>query len=132
PLGADAQYQVLTPTTIAVVHGTAFQVRVKPDGATDVHTTDGVVQTRAQGAVGTVDVPAGQVTTVQSRTAPPSAARADPFPILTFILEATRNSVVVDTTGKSSGIKDGQIVRYIGQSTVTEKDDKVTIKIPGD
>jgi len=64
-LGPGAGYKVLTPSAVATVHGTAFQVLVAPDGSTNVTTTDGVVQTGGTDAnAPTVQVPPGDVSHV--------------------------------------------------------------------
>src|SRR5512140_3221730 len=65
---ADSKYELRTPTSTAAVRGTGFITDVSATGVTTLQTSDGVVEVTAQGQ--TVDVAAGQVTTVAQNSPP--------------------------------------------------------------
>jgi len=67
-----SQFKVETPTAVTVVRGTEFAVIVGEDGTTDVVVVKGKVDVIAQET--TVQVPAGQGTTIQPKH-PPIPAR---------------------------------------------------------
>jgi DNA-binding NarL/FixJ family response regulator len=129
PLPSGARYVVETPTGTASVRGTAFQVAVTNDRSTEITTTEGVVATTGTGGA-TVNVSAGQATTVGASKTPASPVSA-PIPTLTFVFESTSSAVVVDAAGRAAGVKDGTSVRYIPGSIVATRDSQLIVTVPG-
>ena len=72
----DSRYKVETPTAVTVVRGTEFAVVVEADGTTEVVVVQGKVDVIAQAT--TVQVPAGQKTTVQPEEPPAPIHPATP------------------------------------------------------
>jgi DNA-binding NarL/FixJ family response regulator len=126
------RYAVMTPTTTASVTGTAFTVRVEPSGSTTVGTTEGSVDVRGvDGAANSsVSVAAGFTTTVASKGSVPAAATAIAQNTVTFVLEDSRDAVIVDRTGRAAGVSNGDLVRYIPGSMVSRVDTTVVVTIP--
>ncbi|MGB9301719.1 MAG: FecR domain-containing protein, partial [Anaerolineae bacterium] len=69
---AASLFEIGTPTAVAVVHGTEFQVDVATDGATSVKVTEGRVGVTADGA--TQLLAAGQFASVLSPFTEPTTA----------------------------------------------------------
>ena len=126
------RYAVNTPTSTASVTGTAFTVRVDASGATTISTTEGSVEVRGvEGAASSsVAVSAGFWTSVASKGAVPSSAVAHAQPTVTFVMEDSRDAVIVDRTGRAAGISNGDLVRYIPGSMVNRIDASVVVTIP--
>jgi FecR-like protein len=124
-----SQYQIRTPTSTAIVRGTAFEVDVAADGTSSAATTDGDVAVSAQGAE--VHVLAGQFTTVP-QGAPPAPAQPSPPADATvqMTLDLVSTAIVTDRNGRAVGVLRGQPVRYIPGSTVRVVDGKLVITIP--
>jgi hypothetical protein len=124
-----SQYEIRTPTSTAIVRGTAFEVDVAADGTSAAATTDGDVAVSAQGTE--VHVLAGQFTTV-SQGAPPAPAQPSPVPDATvqMTLDLVSTAIVTDRNGRAVGVLKGQPVRYIPGSTVRVVDGKLVITIP--
>ncbi len=132
-LAAAARYAVTTPSAVASVQGTSFRVRVESTtGKTTITTTDGVVKVQGveEAAKTTVQVMPGNGTTIAAKGATPATPIAMPESMVTFALDQTRDGVVVDPSGRASGVKDGQIVRYIPGSTVTQRDALIIVTLP--
>jgi DNA-binding NarL/FixJ family response regulator len=129
---SSTRYAVTTPTTTASVTGTAFTVRVDPSGSTTVSTTEGAVDVRGVDAAAntTVSVSAGLMSFVSSKGSAPSAAAAFAQSTVTFVLEDSRDAVIVDRTGRAAGVNDGSVVRYIPGAVVTRVDSNVVVTIP--
>ena len=125
----NSRYEIRTPTSTAIVRGTAFVIDVAADGTTAAETTDGDVAVSAQGAE--VQVLAGQFTTV-SQGAPPAPAQPSPVPDATVqvTLDLASTAIVTDRNGRAVGVLKGQPVRYIPGSTVRVVDGKLVITIP--
>lgn len=100
---ASSKFEIKTPTSTAVVRGTGFITDVAPTGVTTLTTSDGVVEVSAQGQ--TVQVGAGEVTTV-SPNAPPTQPVPGPPPPnkLRFGMHSPAYLAVVDPVGRSCGI----------------------------
>ncbi len=131
----QGKYIVLTPAAQTQVVGTAFQVRVDAQtGATTVTTTDGLVRTNGVGenASSTVTVAAGNTTTVSTKGAAPQTPVATTQVTLTFVLDDARDAVVVTPNGEASGVRAGEIIRYIPGSVVTRVEQKVTVTMPAE
>jgi len=128
-LSPTSQYEIRTPTSTAIVRGTAFEVDVAADGTSAAATTDGDVAVSAQGTE--VHVLAGQFTTVP-QGAPPAAVRPSPVPDATvqMTLDLASTAIVTDRNGRAVGVLRGQPVRYIPGSTVRVVDGKLVITIP--
>jgi hypothetical protein len=81
---AAARFSVRTPTAVTAVRGTAFDVIVEPDGATQVAVWKGLVEvqslTELTSAGGTVELQPGWFTRV-GRDRPPSNPVAVPTPL---------------------------------------------------
>ncbi|HEY8756995.1 MAG TPA: FecR family protein [Candidatus Limnocylindria bacterium] len=124
-----SQYEIRTPTSTAIVRGTAFEVDVAADGTSAAATTDGDVAVSAQGTE--VHVLAGQFTTVP-QGAPPAPAQPSPVPDATvqMTLDLVSTAIVTDRNGRAVGVLKGQPVRYIPGSTVRVVDGKLVITIP--
>jgi hypothetical protein len=100
---ADSRFEVKTPTTTATVRGTGFITDVSPTGVTTLTTSDGVVNVSAQGQ--SVDVAAGQVTTVQPNSPPTQPVPGPPPPNkLRFGIHSPAYLVVVDPLGRACGL----------------------------
>src|SRR3954470_43590 len=129
-LTPNSKYEVRTPTTTAVVRGTAFLVGVEPSGKTDVETTDGLVHTIAGGVE--VQVPPGFHTNIAPGGTPPDAPTPAPAPpaVVRVILDPTPNAAVTDANGRTVGVLNGLPVRYVPGSTIEIKDGKLVITIP--
>ncbi|MEX2229832.1 MAG: FecR family protein [Dehalococcoidia bacterium] len=127
--GPDGRYEVRTPAAVASVRGTAFTVDVDGTGATDVETTEGLVG--ASGDDTSVDVGAGEVTTV-SPDAAPQAPRPAPAPqaIVRIVLEPTNNAVAVDASGRAVGLQNGIPLRYAPGSKVEIIDGQLVLIVP--
>src|SRR5437773_1811741 len=95
-----SRYEIHTPSAVAAVRGTGFDVTVLPSGDTTVRVTDGSVAVSAQGQ--TVVVNAGQQNTTPTG-APPGA----PAPIaaqpnsLRFGMHSPAYIAVVDPSGRA-------------------------------
>ena len=72
-----SRFEIETPATVAVAHGTEFATTVDATGTTRVAVVDGLVMVTAQKT--SVAVPAGRMTTVQPGQ-PPSAPTGVPEP----------------------------------------------------
>ena len=129
---SSTRYAVNTPTATASVTGTAFTVRVDGAGATTISTTEGAVDVRGVDSASNanISVTAGLTTTVASKGAAPSTAVALAQASVTFVLDGSRDAVIVDRTGRSAGISDGTLVRYIPGSTVARVESNVVVTIP--
>jgi hypothetical protein len=125
----SSHYEIRTPTSTAIVRGTAFEVAVAPDGTTETATTEGDVAVSAQGTE--VHVLAGQFTAVP-RGAPPAPAQPSPEPAATVqvTLDLVSTAIVTDRNGRAVGVLQGRPVRYIPGSTVKVVDGKLVITIP--
>jgi YVTN family beta-propeller protein len=100
---ADSRFELKTPTSTAVVRGTGFITDVSPTGVTTLQTSDGVVNVTAQGQ--SVDVAAGQVTTVQQNAPPTQPVPGPPPPNkLRFGIHSPAYLVVVDPLGRACGL----------------------------
>ncbi|TMC33866.1 MAG: response regulator, partial [Chloroflexi bacterium] len=134
-LTPDGHYVVLTPMTQTSVVGTAFQVRVDAQtGASTVTATDGVVRTSGlgEGARTTVQLTQGMGTTVSARGSTPSDPVAMRTQTVTFAMDDARDAVVVAPNGEASGVRSGEIVRYIPGSSVTKTASQVMVSVPAD
>nr|MDP9282220.1 response regulator [Chloroflexota bacterium] len=129
---SSSRYVVTTPTTTASVTGTAFTVRVDPSGSTTVSTTEGAVDVRGvDGAASSkISVAAGFMTFVSSKGSAPSVASAFAQSNVTFVLEDSRDAVIVDRAGRAAGVSDGELVRYIPGAMVNRVDSNVVVTIP--
>ncbi|HKY52461.1 MAG TPA: response regulator, partial [Candidatus Limnocylindria bacterium] len=129
---SSSRYAVTTPTASATVTGTAFTVRVDASGATSVSTTEGAVDVRGvEGAANaSVSVAAGHATNVSAKGSAPSAAVTFTQSTVTFVLEASRDAVIVDWTGRAAGVSDGRLVRYIPGSMADRVDSNIVVTIP--
>ena len=129
-LTPNSKYEVRTPTTTAVVRGTAFLVGVEASGKTDVATTDGLVHTIAGGVE--VQVPPGFHTNVAPGGTPPDAPTPAPPPpsVVRVILDPTPNAAVTDSNGRTVGVLNGLPIRYVPGSTIEIQDGKLVITIP--
>src|ERR1700687_3889505 len=132
PAGTSARYAVTTPTSTTTATGTAFTVRGDATGATTVSTTEGSVDVRGVDAATSalISVTAGNMSVVASKGSGPTAASAFGQPTITFVLDDSRNAVVVDRTGRSTGVSDGTLVRYIPGSTFARTDSKIFVTTP--
>lgn len=130
-IGPTGRYEVRSPAATAAVRGTAFQFNVLRDGTLELETADGVVA--ASGGGGTVDVRAGQLTSVapNARPAPPAPAPA-PQAVVRITLDQTTNGVAVDQRGRSVGVQNGQALRYVPGSKVELVDGRLVLTIPTD
>src|SRR5687767_13852708 len=129
---SSTRYAVTTPSASAAVTGTAFTVRVDPSGASTISTTEGSVNVRGidGGASATESVTAGFMTLVPAKGSAPATAAAFAQSTVTFVLEDSRDAVIVDRTGRAAGISDGGIVRYIPGAMVNRIDASVVVTIP--
>jgi len=129
---SSTRYAVDTPTATASVTGTAFTVRVDSAGATTITTAEGAVDVRGVDSASNsnVSVTAGLTTTVATKGVAPSAAAALAQTTVAFVLDGSRDAVIVDRTGRSAGISDGTLIRYIPGSTVTRVESNVVVTIP--
>lgn len=129
---SSTRYAVTTPTSTVSVTGTAFTVRVDPSGASTISTTEGAVDVRGLdgGASSSESVTAGFMTLVPSKGSAPSTAAAFAQSTVTFVLEDSRDAVIVDRTGRAAGISDGGVVRYIPGAMVNRVDASVVVTIP--
>ncbi|MBI2983745.1 MAG: FecR domain-containing protein, partial [Chloroflexi bacterium] len=123
-----ARYEVRTPSAAVTVHGTAFEVKVAPDGATTVTTVDGVVNVRAANA--SVAVSAGQMADVPLGGPPAAPAPMPPAAALRITVDAAKDAIVTDPRGRVVGVRDGQALRYAPRSTVETVAGKVVLTIP--
>ncbi|HEV8535316.1 MAG TPA: FecR domain-containing protein [Candidatus Limnocylindria bacterium] len=103
----DSRYEMRTPSTTAVVRGTAFITLVQPLPAGGTQTTyqvdEGTLQVTAT-AGGTVTVPAGtQVTIADGATAPASPTPIAPSPRLEITGTPGLGFLVVAPTGAACG-----------------------------
>ena len=103
----DSRYEVRTPSTSAVVRGTAFLTFVQQLTTGGTQTTyqvdEGTLLVTAT-AGGTVTVPAGsQVTIAEGATAPATATPIAPSPRLEITSSAGLGVLVVAPTGQSCG-----------------------------
>ncbi|HUG06626.1 MAG TPA: response regulator [Candidatus Limnocylindria bacterium] len=126
------RYTVTTPTATASVTGTAFTIQVDPSGLTTVSTTEGAVDVRGVegSAESSVSVTAGHMTLVTSKGGAPSEASAFAQNSVTFVLEDSRDAVIVDRSGRAAGVSDGELIRYIPGSTASRGDSTVVVTIP--
>ncbi|MGH2491686.1 MAG: response regulator, partial [Candidatus Limnocylindria bacterium] len=130
---SSTRYAVTTPTSTVSVAGTAFTVRVDPTGSTMVSTTEGAVDVRGVGAAAAsanVSVTAGYMTFVSAEGGAPADAAAFAQSTVTFVLEASRDAVIVDRAGRAAGVSDGRLVRYIPGSMANRVDANVVVTIP--
>jgi len=129
---SSTRYAVNTPTATASVTGTAFTVHVDGTGATTISTTEGAVDVRGVDgpANSNISVTAGLKTTVATKGVAPSATAALAQTTVTFVLDDSRDAVIVDRTGRSAGISDGTLVRYIPGSMVNRVGSSVVVTIP--
>src|SRR5256885_873451 len=125
----NSKYEIRTPTSTAIVRGTAFEVAVRPDGASDTVTTDGDVAVSAQGVE--VHVLPGQFTSVDPG-APPPPPQLSPVPAATvqLTLDLASTAIVTDRNGRAVGVLQGRPIRYIPGSTVQVVGGKLVITIP--
>lgn len=103
---ADSRFEVKTPTSTAVVRGSAFLTIVAVIAGvvvTTVKTTEGVIVVQAV-AGGQTTVPAGtEVTQQQNQPAPPAPVQSPPTPTLTFTAAANVGYLVQDPRGYKCG-----------------------------
>ena len=83
---AASRFEIRTPTTVAVVHGTEFSVNVAQDGTTSVSVREGTVGVTIDGT--TEVVGAGQFASV----GPPTTA-PEPPPTATWVASETREEL---------------------------------------
>lgn len=103
----DSRYEVRTPSTVAVVRGTAFLTFVQQLATGGTQTTyqvdEGTLQVTAT-AGGAVSVPAGQqVTIAEGAQAPAAATPIAASPRLEFIADPGLNFLVVSPSGATCG-----------------------------
>jgi len=126
----DSRYEVRTPSTSAVVRGTAFLTFVQQLTTGGTQTTyqvdEGTLQVSAT-AGGSVTVPAGtQVTIAEGAQAPASATPIAPSPRLEITGSAGLGFLVVAPTGQACGPA-GSKAEIFG---CTVANNKVTIREP--
>jgi hypothetical protein len=126
----DSRYEVRTPSTSAVVRGTAFLTFVQQLTTGGTQTTyqvdEGTLQVNAT-AGGSVAVPAGtQVTIAEGAQAPASATPIAPSPRLEITGSAGVGFLVIAPTGQSCGTA-GNKAEIFG---CTVASNKVTIREP--
>ncbi|MEK7285349.1 MAG: FecR domain-containing protein, partial [Chloroflexota bacterium] len=138
-LRADSKYEVRTPTGVASVRGTAFEVDVVHDERGEVIS----IVTTAEGAVATakeptpdvprppeVIVPAGFQATVRTTEPiePPQRA-PEPQRKVTVTVEA-ESSIVIDSVGRANGIRDGKVVLQTPGAKVEKVNGKLVVTLP--
>lgn len=127
----DSRYEVRTPSTVAVVRGTAFLTLVQQLATGGTQTTyqvdEGALQVTAN-AGGTVTVPAGsQVTIAEGAAAPASATPIAPSPRLEINGSPGLGFLVVAPTGQSCGTASGGKAEVFG---CIASGDKVIVRDP--
>jgi len=111
-LKPGSKFEVKTPSAVATVRGTAFEISVAPDGTTTVKTTEGEVLVQSQGQQQSVT--AGQQSTTQSGAPPGNPVPQPPAPKLRFNTQTAGLAyVVIDPHGRQCGATGGQLVRQI-------------------
>jgi len=124
-------FEIQTPSSSAVAHGTLFLTEVDKTGRTLVQTTEGQVNVVAQGRE--VQVLAGQQTEVEPGAPPPFAVQMPPSQNeLTVTVSAPAVGMVVDPSGSSTGyLPDGSALNQIAGSRSSVVDQSYhTIRIP--
>jgi FecR-like protein len=126
----DSKFEVRTPSTSAVVRGTAFLTLVQqlPTGGTQTtyQVDEGTLQVTAT-AGGTVTVPAGtQVTIAEGATAPANATALPPSPRLEVTGSLGLGFLVVAPTGATCGPAGSKAEIFGCVATST----KITIRDP--
>ena len=108
----DSKFEMKTPTSTAVVRGTAFETNVAqlPDGTTQVtyKTDDGTVAVTAN-AGGTTNVTANtQVTIATNQPAPAAPTPTPPAPTLRVTASASVGFALTGPTGATCGTTDNR------------------------
>ncbi|MFC2122221.1 FecR domain-containing protein, partial [Bacteroidota bacterium] len=99
---SGSQYEIETPSAVAMVRGTLFATDVNETGATQVATTEGLVSVVAQGEE--VFLPATQQTEVDSGNAPSQPATVPGSENeLIITIDAPAMGSIQDPTGSSTG-----------------------------
>lgn len=111
-LSGDSKFEIKTPTSTAVVRGTAFETNVEVVNGvttTTIKTDEGTVLVTAD-AGGQTSVPAGsQVSVPQGAPAPANPAPQPPGPRLRFTSSANFGYTVIDPRGMQCGSVGRQI-----------------------
>lgn len=138
-VNAGSKYEVRTPTAVATVRGTMFEVDVasqQDEIVSTVKTTEGAVATSKAPTVQepapaqVVVTPGNQVTVRPSAPLPAPVPQPEPERTVTVAVAAPAG-LVLDPAGRANGVKDGKVIAQTpgaqvrtvnGQVVVTFKD----------
>ncbi len=138
-LSGNSKYDVSTPTSVASVRGTAFEVDVEIKNGTPVATvttTDGTVVHSADdperpGQKVEIPVPAGFTSDTKKGEKPADAKPAPPPERkVTVTVDTPNNSLIVDPLGRANGIRDGKLVVQTPGAKVKIEAGKLVIELP--
>lgn len=132
-----SRYDVRTPTAVATVRGTRFEVDVGPDARGEVASTIATTE----GTVGTAKVPTPteprppevlvrpgfQVTVTATAPLPQPVPQPEPERVVSVSVDAPEG-LVIDPVGRANGIKDGTVVVQTPGATVETVDGKVVVR----
>ncbi len=125
-----SKYEIHTTASTASVRGTAFTIGVAPDGTTTETTTEGsVANTDPQNTTIVVTAP-GQQTTTKKGGTPAPAVPAPKAERTVTVTVADENSLVVDTLGRTNGIKNGKKVLQTPGAQLGVVDGHLVVTLP--